>query len=43
MPRIIREMFTITEPQIVAATHPILLEHRDFIFGNYLELPVDLS
>ena len=39
----IREVFTITEPTIVAATHPILIEHRDFIFKNYLELPVDLS
>jgi len=43
MPQIIREMFTITEPSIVAAMHPILFEHRDFIFTNYLELPVDLS
>lgn len=43
MPQIIREMFTITEPTIVAAAHPILFEHRDFIFTNYLELPVDLS
>jgi len=39
----IREMWTNTEPAIVAATHPILIEHRDFIFKNYLELPVDLS
>ena len=39
----IREMFTTTEPTIVAATHPLLIEHRDFIFENYLELPVDLS
>jgi hypothetical protein len=23
--------------------HPILFEHRDFIFKDYLELPVDLS
>ena len=39
----IRHAFTITEPTIVAAIHPILIEHRDFIFKNYLELPVDLS
>jgi hypothetical protein len=39
----IRHAFTITEPAIVAAIHPILIEHRDFIFKNYLELPVDLS
>jgi glutathione S-transferase len=43
MPPIIREMFTTTEPIIVAAMHPLLFEHRDFIFTNYLELPVDLS
>ena len=43
MPEMIREMFTITDPAIVAATKPILFEHRDFIFKNYLELPVDLS
>jgi hypothetical protein len=39
----IRDAFTITEPTIVAAIHPILIEHRDFIFKNYLELTVDLS
>jgi glutathione S-transferase len=43
MAPIIREMFTTTEPTLVAAMHPILFEHRDFIFRNYLELPVDLS
>jgi glutathione S-transferase len=43
MPQLIRDMFTTTEPAIVAATSAILIEHRDFIFRNYLELPVDLS
>lgn len=43
MPGMVREMFTATEPAIVAALKPILIEHRDFIFENYLELPVDLS
>ncbi len=43
MPRIIRELFTTTEPAIIAAMNPILFEHRDFIFRNYFELPVDLS
>jgi hypothetical protein len=43
MPAMIREMFTTTDPAIVGATTPILIEHRDFIFKNYLELPVDLS
>ena len=39
----IRAMFTTTDPIVVAALKPILIEHRDFIFKNYLELPVDLS
>jgi glutathione S-transferase len=43
MPSRVRAMFTATEPTIVAAIKPILIEHRDFIFKNYLELPVDLS
>ncbi len=43
MPEMIRAMFTTTDPTIVAATKPILIEHRDFIYKNYLELPVDLS
>ncbi len=43
MAPMIREMFTAVEPTIVAAMNPILFEHRDFIFSNYLELPVDLS
>jgi hypothetical protein len=28
---------------VTAALKPVLLEHRDFVFKNYLELPVDLS
>ena len=43
MAPIIREMFTTVEPTIVAAMHPMLFAHGDFIFNNYLELPVDLS
>ena len=39
----IRQVFTMAEPSILAAMQPILIEHRDFIFKNYLELPVDLS
>ena len=29
-------------PLIKAATDPTLLAHRDFVYRNYLELPVDL-
>jgi len=39
----IRDAFTNTDPTVVAALKPILIEHRDFIFKNYLELPMDLS
>ena len=38
-----RAMFTTTDPTVVGALKPILIEHRDFIFKNYLELPIDLS
>jgi hypothetical protein len=35
-------MYTNTDPTIQAAAKPILFEHRDFIYREYLELPVDL-
>jgi hypothetical protein len=35
-----REMYTEKNPLIVAATAPSLMEHRDFIYSEYLELPV---
>ncbi|MGA6972906.1 MAG: glutathione S-transferase C-terminal domain-containing protein [Candidatus Binatus sp.] len=35
-----REMYTEQDPLIVAATAPSLMEHRDFIYREYLELPV---
>jgi glutathione S-transferase len=43
MPEAIRKMFTTINPTVAAALKPILFEHRDFIFKNYLELPVDLA
>ena len=42
MPSSFRKMYTNTDPTIQAAAKPILFEHRDFIYRNYLELPVDL-
>ncbi len=36
-----RRVYTDTDPTIKAATAPILLEHRDFIYHNFLELPLD--
>jgi len=42
MPQPFRKMYTNTDPVIQAAVKPILLEHRDFIYREYLELPIDL-
>jgi glutathione S-transferase len=36
-----RRVYTNTDPAIKSATAPILLEHRDFIYHSYLELPLD--
>lgn len=40
MPRSIRRAYTL-EGELRAALDPALLEHRDFIYREYLELPVD--
>jgi len=37
-----RIMYTAKDPAVVAAISPSLLEHRDFIYREHLELPVDL-
>ena len=42
MPAAFRTMYTNTDPVVQAALNPILLEHRDFIYHDYLELPIDL-
>lgn len=42
MPEMFRAVYTNTDPVLKAATHPILMAHRDFIYRDYLELPVDL-
>ena len=38
-----RRMYTCTHPTVMAAMSPHLLAHRDFIYHEYLELPVDLK
>lgn len=35
-----RALYTESNPRVTAAATPLLLEHRDFIYGEYLELPV---
>jgi hypothetical protein len=37
-----RRMYVCTDAIVMAATSPQLLAHRDFIYHDYLELPVDL-
>jgi len=35
-----REMYTEKNSVVVAAISPLLLEHRDFVYREYLELPI---
>jgi glutathione S-transferase len=37
-----RRMYTCTDPAVAAEASPELLAHRDFIYHEFLELPVDL-
>ncbi len=41
MPRWLRTTYTANDPRVVAAVKPALLEHRDFIYREYLQLPLD--
>jgi glutathione S-transferase len=36
----LRRMYTATDPELLAALDPRLLEHRDFVFARHLELPL---
>ena len=42
MPDAMRAAFEATDPATEAAIDPILLAHRDFVYGKYLELPLSL-
>jgi glutathione S-transferase len=42
MPAGFRKMYVCTDPVVNAAASPQLLAHRDFIYHEYLELPVDM-
>jgi len=35
-----RDFYTNKDPAVAAALSPLLLEHRDFIYREYLELPI---
>jgi glutathione S-transferase len=41
MPRWLRTTYTANDPRVVAALRPALLEHRDFIYREFLQLPLD--
>ncbi|HZY60417.1 MAG TPA: hypothetical protein VFE56_11675 [Candidatus Binataceae bacterium] len=41
MPHWLRITYTASDPRVVAAIKPIVLEHRDFIYHEYLQLPLD--
>lgn len=42
MPAVMRSQYTLADPVMLEAASPLLLEHRDFIYERYLELPIDL-
>jgi glutathione S-transferase len=42
MPDAMRKAFGNSDPEVVNALDPILLEHRDAIYGEFLELPLSL-
>lgn len=41
MSHMLRRAYTVTDPDVRKAADPILLEHRDYIYETYLELPLD--
>jgi hypothetical protein len=41
MPHWLRVTYTANDPRVVAAIKPIVFEHRDFIYHEYLQLPMD--
>jgi len=40
MPEMLRKAFSQMDPETEKALDPILLEHRDFVYREYLELPI---
>lgn len=42
MPEAMRSAFRSSDPTVEKALDPILLEHRDFVYEEYLELPLSL-
>lgn len=42
MPDMFRDVYTNTDPVVKKATSRTLMDHRDFIYREYLELPIDL-
>ena len=38
----IRDAFAVMDDATAAALDPVLIEHRDFIYNEFLELPLSL-
>jgi hypothetical protein len=36
-----RSQYEVTDPTVLAALDPALLEHRDRVYAEHLELPLD--
>jgi hypothetical protein len=36
-----RAAYTLRDEGVLAALDPVLLEHRDYIYREYLQLPLD--
>ncbi len=41
MDEMLRVGYTLRDPEVRKAADPLLLEHRDFIYQEYLQLPMD--
>ena len=42
MPDGLRQQYTVQDPVVAEALTPILLEHRDFVYSEFLELPLTM-
>jgi glutathione S-transferase len=42
MPEALRQTYTNTDPVVQAAATPLLFAHRDQVYRDYLEIPINL-
>jgi hypothetical protein len=41
MPQFLRAQYDVKDARVSEAVDPMLLEHRDFIYREFLQLPLD--